>query len=32
VVFDAATGKYRANLTSGVITPYTGGTDAGGNE
>jgi hypothetical protein len=32
VVFDAATGKYRGNLTSGVTTPYTAGTDAGGNQ
>jgi Calx-beta domain/Right handed beta helix region/FG-GAP-like repeat len=27
-----ATGKYRSNLTSGVTVPFTGGTDAGGNE
>lgn len=26
-----ATGKYRDNLTSGVTTPFSGGTDAGGN-
>jgi hypothetical protein len=26
-----ATGKYRDTLTSGVTTPFTGGTDAGGN-
>jgi len=26
-----ATGKYRDNLTSSVVTPFTGGTDAGGN-
>jgi hypothetical protein len=25
-------GKYRDNLTSGVTTPLTGGTDAGNNE
>ncbi len=25
------TGKYQGNLTSGVTTPYTGGTDAGNN-
>lgn len=29
---DGSTGKYRDNLTSGVTTPYTGGTDAGGND
>ena len=27
----SSTGKYRDNVTSGVTTPYTGGTDAGGN-
>ena len=33
IVFDSAsTGKYRKNLTSGVVTPFTGGTDGGGNE
>jgi hypothetical protein len=32
VVFDAATGKYAGNLTSGVTTPYAGGVDAGGNQ
>jgi hypothetical protein len=32
VVFDAATGKYRGNVTSAVGAPYTGGTDAGGNQ
>ena len=32
VYFDAATGKYRDNLTTGVATPYTGGTDAGNNQ
>jgi hypothetical protein len=26
-----ATGKFRDNLTSGVATPFTGGTDAGNN-
>ena len=26
-----ATGKYRDNLTSGVATPFSGGTDAGNN-
>ena len=26
-----STGKYRGNLTSGVTTPFTGGTDAGDN-
>jgi hypothetical protein len=31
VYYDAATGKYRRNLTSGVAVPYTGGTDAGKN-
>jgi Right handed beta helix region len=29
--FGASSGKYRNNLTSGVTTPYTGGTDAGRN-
>lgn len=29
--FGAATGKYRDNLTSDVVTPFTGGTDAGNN-
>jgi hypothetical protein len=32
VVFGAATGKYRDNITSGVTTGYTGGTDAGNNQ
>lgn len=27
-----ATGKYRDNLTTGVTSPYTGGTDAGNNQ
>jgi len=27
-----STGSYRDNLTSGVTTPFTGGTDAGGNQ
>jgi hypothetical protein len=31
VSYDAASGKYRRNLTSGVATPYSGGTDAGDN-
>jgi uncharacterized repeat protein (TIGR01451 family) len=31
VFYDTATGKYRGNLTSGVAVPFTGGTDAGGN-
>jgi hypothetical protein len=31
VYYDSATGKYRDNLTSGVTTPFTGGTDALGN-
>jgi hypothetical protein len=30
-VFGGSTGKYRDNLTSGVTTPYLGGTDAGNN-
>jgi hypothetical protein len=30
--FDNTTGKYRDTLTSGVTTPYTGGTDAGNNQ
>jgi hypothetical protein len=32
IYFNSATGKYRDNLTSGVTTPFTGGTDAGGND
>ena len=32
VVFAAANGKYRDNITSGVTTAYTGGTDAGNNQ
>ena len=32
VVFGAATGKFGRNLTSGVANPYSGGTDAGGNQ
>jgi len=32
VFYDTATGKYRDNLATGVITPYTGGTDAGNNQ
>jgi len=32
IVFSTSTGKYRDNLTSGVGTPYTGGTNAGGNQ
>ena len=32
VVFGGGSGKYRDNLTSGVPTPFTGGTDAGNNE
>ena len=32
VVFATATGKYRDNITSGVTTPYFGGTDAGNNQ
>jgi len=31
IEFSSSTGKYRNNLTSSVITPYTGGTDAGNN-
>jgi hypothetical protein len=31
IVFNTATGKYRDNITTGVTTPYSGGTDAGGN-
>jgi hypothetical protein len=31
VYYNLSTGKYRDNLTSGVTTPYTGGTDALGN-
>ena len=29
--YPGSTGKYRNNLTSGCTTPFTGGTDAGGN-
>lgn len=32
VVFDTATGKFRDNITSGVTTPYSGGTDVGNNQ
>lgn len=33
IVFDGvSSGAYRGNLTSGVAAPYSGGTDAGGNE
>ena len=33
IVFEGASnGAYRGNLTSGVAVPYSGGTDAGGNE
>ena len=32
VYFDTATGKYRDNLATGTITPYTGGSDAGNNQ
>lgn len=31
IFFEGGSGKYRDNLTSGVTAPYTGGTDAGGN-
>lgn len=31
VYFGASTGKYKDNLTSGVTTAFSGGTDAGGN-
>jgi hypothetical protein len=32
VYYDSSTGKYRDNLTSGIITaPFSGGTDAGNN-
>ncbi len=32
ILFDSGgTGKYRGNLTSGIPTPYSGGTDAGDN-
>lgn len=30
-IYFEGSGKYRDNLTSGMPTPYTGGTDAGGN-
>ncbi len=29
--YSSSTGKYRENITSGVATPYAGGTDAGNN-
>jgi hypothetical protein len=32
VFYESATGRYRDNLTTGVIAPYTGGTDAGNNQ
>jgi hypothetical protein len=32
IEYSSSTGRYRDNLTSGVATPYTGGTDAGNNE
>jgi hypothetical protein len=32
IVFTDSDGKYRDNLTSNVSTPYTGGTDSGGND
>jgi hypothetical protein len=32
LVFTGALGKYRDTLTSGVATPYIGGTDAGNNQ
>ena len=31
IEFSSGTGKYRDNLTFGVTTPFTGGTDAGNN-
>jgi len=31
IYYGGSTGKYMDNLTSGIITPFTGGTDAGGN-
>lgn len=31
VFYDSSTGKYRDNLTSNATSPFTGGTDAGGN-
>ena len=32
VFYGSATGSYRDNLTTGVATPYTGGTNAGNNQ
>ena len=32
ITFSGATGKYRDNLTVNVTTPFSGGTDAGGND
>ena len=32
VFYGGATGKFRDNLTAGVATPYSGGTDAGNNQ
>jgi hypothetical protein len=31
IFYAVSTGKYMDNLTSGVATPFIGGTDAGGN-
>jgi hypothetical protein len=32
IAYVSSTGRYGNNLTSGVTTPFTGGTDAGRNE
>jgi hypothetical protein len=32
ILFSGADGTYQGNLTSGVTTPYSGGTDAGNNQ
>jgi hypothetical protein len=32
IEYISSTGRFRDNLTSGVTTPFTGGTDAGNNE
>jgi hypothetical protein len=32
IFYAAATGKFRDNLTTGIATPYTGGTNAGNNQ
>ena len=31
IEYDSSTGKFRDNITFGVTTPFTGGTDIGNN-